>query len=64
MPIESYPADWKRDGRGAGPIRNQRMIDEGKPHIVIAFPGGKGTADMVMRAEMAGIPVVKVEVLP
>lgn len=60
VPIEPYPADWKRDGRGGGPVRNQRMLDEGKPHMVIAFPGGAGTADMVKRAEKAGIPVVKI----
>lgn len=56
----AYPADWKRDGKAAGPIRNQRMLDECKPHLVIAFPGGKGTADMISRSEAAGVPVVKV----
>jgi UDP-N-acetylmuramoylalanine-D-glutamate ligase len=52
-----FPANWARDGRAAGPIRNQRMIDEGKPDLVIAFPGGRGTADMVRRAKAAGIEV-------
>jgi hypothetical protein len=47
-------------GRRGGPIRNQKMLDEGKPHMVIAFPGGAGTADMVRRAEKAGVPVVRV----
>lgn len=55
--IESYPADWASHGKAAGPIRNQRMIDVGKPTKVIAFPGGRGTADMVRRARAAGIPV-------
>lgn len=59
--IEPYPAQWDRFGRGsAGPIRNRRMIDQGKPDLVIAFPGGKGTADMVRRAEKAGIPVRRI----
>jgi hypothetical protein len=57
VPIETYRADWKRDGKAAGPIRNQRMIDEGKPDLVVAFPGERGTADMVRRARKAGIPV-------
>jgi len=57
---ERYMAEWDRHGRRAGPIRNQRMIDEGKPDLVIAFPGGRGTADMVRRAETAGIRVVRV----
>jgi hypothetical protein len=33
------------------------MIDEGKPDLVIAFPGGRGAADMVSRAIKAGIRV-------
>jgi len=56
--ILAFPADWERDGLAAGPIRNQRMIDEGKPDVVIAFPGGRGTGDMIQRARKAGIPVV------
>lgn len=59
--VVAYPADWKKHGKAAGPIRNQRMIDEGKPDVVIAFPGGRGTADMIRRAEAAGIPVVMAE---
>lgn len=47
--------DWKGRGKAAGPIRNQQMLDEGRPTVVIAFPGGNGTADMVRRAREAGI---------
>ncbi|WP_312313127.1 SLOG family protein [Sphingobium yanoikuyae] len=54
----TFPADWERMGPSAGPRRNQRMIDEGKPDLVIAFPGGRGTADMIRRARAAGIPVI------
>jgi len=55
--VERYMADWKAHGRAAGPIRNQRMLDEGKPDLVLAFPGGRGTADMVQRAKAAGVEV-------
>lgn len=55
-----FPADWAAYGRSAGPRRNQRMLDEGKPHLVIAFPGGAGTADMVKRARAARVPVMEV----
>jgi predicted Rossmann-fold nucleotide-binding protein len=61
VPIKPYTAEWKRYGRRAGPIRNQRMLDEGRPHTVVAFPGGKGTADMVRRALAAGLPVIRAE---
>jgi aspartokinase-like uncharacterized kinase len=56
----SIEARWDKHGRAAGAFRNQQMLDEGKPDIVVAFPGGKGTADMVRRAERAGVRVHKV----
>lgn len=55
--VSSFPADWQTFGRAAGHKRNQQMLDEGKPDGVIAFPGGAGTADMIRRAEAAGIKV-------
>lgn len=58
-----FPANWNKYGEIAGPLRNQDMIDKGKPDIVVAFPGGRGTADMVRRATAAGIPVQNVEPL-
>ena len=58
--VEVHPADWKKHGRAAGPIRNQKMLEQ-KPDLVVAFPGGNGTADMVRRAKEAGIEVVAVE---
>lgn len=55
-----YPADWKTHGKKAGMLRNQRMINEGRPDLVVAFPGGRGTADMVRRAKANGIEVVEI----
>jgi hypothetical protein len=60
VPVERYPALWEEHGRRAGPIRNQLMLDDGKPDLVIAFPGGAGTADMVRRANVAGVPIVTI----
>lgn len=59
--LDSFPADWERYGKRAGPIRNQQMIDEGKPDLVLVFPGGRGTADMIKRARTAGINVVEAQ---
>lgn len=50
-----YHADWTV-GRSAGPMRNTRMLGE-KPDVVVAFPGGAGTANMVKQALAAGIKV-------
>jgi len=55
---DAYPADWKKYGKAAGFIRNKQMLVEGKPDLVIAFPGGAGTESMVGLAEEAGIRVI------
>jgi hypothetical protein len=57
LETERYPANWSRYGRSAGPIRNQQMIDEGKPDIGVAFPGGTGTDHMKGAMKKAGIKV-------
>lgn len=57
IPCEIYPANWHRDGKAAGPIRNQYMLEQARPDGVLAFPGGRGTADMVKRARAAGVLV-------
>ena len=56
---ERFDADWKSFGKSAGIIRNQQMLDEGKPDLVVAFPGGSGTAHMVASAKKAGVKVIE-----
>jgi YspA, cpYpsA-related SLOG family len=55
-----FHADWKKFGKSAGVLRNQKMLDEGKPDFVLAFhsdlKNGKGTLDMLQRVQKAGIP--------
>lgn len=55
--VVAVPADWKTHGRDAGPIRNQQMLDEHTPDQVVAFPGGRGTEDMVLRAMRARLNI-------
>jgi hypothetical protein len=50
-----FKADWDTYGRAAGSLRNQKMLDEFKPAYIIAFPGGRGTQDMINRAERSKI---------
>jgi hypothetical protein len=57
--LKEYPADWKEHGRAAGPIRNRKMLREGLPDLVVAFPGGRGTADMIRAAKAAGVEVLE-----
>ena len=55
--VSLFRANWDGYGKAAGGIRNQQMIDEGKPQACVAFAGGRGTADMVRRVKTAGIPI-------
>jgi len=57
VPVFPFPAPWRKFGRSAGPRRNRRMRDWGCPEKVVAFPGGRGTADMCEAAQESGIRV-------
>jgi hypothetical protein len=56
---QTFEAEWDRHGRAAGSIRNRQMLTEGRPNMVLAFPGGRGTANMVKQAQERGVLVVK-----
>lgn len=58
--LEVYKADWKTHGKKAGALRNIQMLEKGKPDLVVAFPGGRGTAHMVQIARAAGVEVIEV----
>ena len=60
VPCDVYMADWEGLGRKAGPIRNGRMLAEGKPDLVVGFPGGRGTAHMCRIAREAGVEVIEI----
>ena len=79
--VQSLAADWRRHGRAAGPIRNRLLLEqalvEAQAHtspafsasvLVIAFPGGAGTASLVQQARRCSscspVPVVVMEVPP
>lgn len=58
---EVFNADWERHGKSAGPIRNREMLTvRFGVDILVAFPGGKGTADCVAQARALGIKVLEV----
>jgi len=61
--VEVLPADWRRHGRAAGPIRNRELLELAISRaealssaaapvsvLVVAFPGGAGTASLVRDA--------------
>jgi hypothetical protein len=57
VPFVGYAADWKKEGKKAGYLRNRKMLEEGCPDLVVAFPGGRGTEMMVDIAKAANVPV-------
>lgn len=61
IPIEVYPADWEKYGKSAGFKRNVQMLQEGRPDLVIAFPGGKGTEMMKSLARNTGVKVMEIK---
>ena len=73
------PARWQRHGRAAGPIRNRELLElavaRAEAHtspgvstsvLVVAFPGGPGTASLVHQARRLAsrspVPISVVEV--
>ena len=62
---EPYPAQWNKYGDAAGPLRNQQMIDEGKPDLVLAFPCKKstGTYDLIRKAKEAKVKTIVTKLL-
>lgn len=66
VPVQTFEAEWERYRQAAGPIRNTRMLKEGKPDLVVAFPittleKSKGTANMIAQARRAKIQVSIIE---
>lgn len=67
--VVTVRAEWSTHGSAAGPIRNERMLRDHRPGLVLAFPSpvrglkdprtGRvtGTGDMVQRARDAGVEV-------
>ena len=53
------PANWGQFGKAAGYRRNKSMLDL-SPNLVVAFPGGAGTANMIALAERQGVRVIQI----
>lgn len=62
-----FPAKWGTHGKRAGILRNIEMLNYLMHRamlrdsvLVIAFPGGRGTAHMVKTTKAAGLPITEV----
>jgi hypothetical protein len=45
-PVKMFPADWKKHGKAAGPIRNRQMAEYADAAIVI-HNGSRGSLNMI-----------------
>jgi hypothetical protein len=59
VPYQTFKANWDQWGAAAGVMRNQKMLDEGQPDLVVACPGGRGTADMITRTLKAEVRLLR-----
>lgn len=60
IPVLSFPADWRKHGRSAGPIRNRQQLKEGKPTKGLVYhdflENSKGTKDMTKVLQKNNVP--------
>ncbi|NWB98701.1 DUF2493 domain-containing protein [Pseudomonas gingeri] len=56
-----YPSNWQRYGKQAERRRNQFMLMDSEPELVIAFPGGSDTEELVAQARAMEIGVLSLE---
>lgn len=56
IPVKQFMPAWDDQGSAAGPIRNQAMADYAD--ACIAFPGGRGTQDMLNKARAKGMRLI------
>jgi hypothetical protein len=60
VPYIGVPARWQSEGSAAGPIRNERIVSDWHPDVLLAFPGGAGTENSIEVAELHGIVVFRI----
>lgn len=49
--LEIYPADWKKYGRAAGPIRNRQMVENADSVIAFVSETASGTKKLIENAK-------------
>jgi len=59
IPLTIFKAEWDKHGKAAGMIRNREMAEYAD--VLIVFPGGRGTANMIKEATKCGLTIIKRE---
>jgi len=61
IPVKLFPADWKKHGKAAGPIRNEEMAKYADALIAIKVNNSRGTTSMINLAEKYNLKIYTVE---
>jgi hypothetical protein len=56
IPIKKFPADWKSQGRAAGPIRNKQMAEHSDFAIIVCYGDSKGSNNMIKEMKVLNKP--------
>ncbi len=57
--VITYWANWEKHGKAAGHIRNGLILTKSGAQVLLAGPGGKGTANMISQAEKRGLEIIR-----
>jgi hypothetical protein len=59
IPVKPFPADWKKYGHKAGPLRNSAMAEYSDGLILIWDGKSRGSADMLKKAKAWGLKIIE-----
>lgn len=57
IPVSQYPANWKKYGKAAGPIRNEEMASSADALIALWDCKSRGTKNMIVMAREKGLEI-------
>ena len=57
IPVQRFPADWRTNGKSAGPIRNRQMAEYADALIVVWDGASASTKNMITEAKRRGLRV-------
>jgi hypothetical protein len=60
LPLSTFPADWDKHGKAAGPIRNKQMAEYADALLLIWDGKSRGSNNMLNNMRQLGKPVYEV----
>lgn len=57
IPVKRFPANWEKNGRAAGHIRNRQMGDYADALLVLIYNNSRGSEGMLSYAKKKGLEI-------